>query len=778
MWQNIQPIQKQEKLNNTGLPDNLKSGIENLSGYSMDDVKVHYNSPKPSQLQAHAYAQGTDIHVASGQEQHLPHEAWHVVQQKQGRVKPTMQLQGINVNDDIGFEQEADIMGRKALQVKSQTSASNLELSSLLSGKQISSSNQTVQGLFYEQNENGKFIWHWGPVINKYWTKALDKSGNQVLHKGYGVWDRIDGESHIDFQNYLQKISSTIIKKAPTILIGVFIVQALASMPVVAAETVIQETLSANSTTLTTANYSSVGSIIGDGILLTTNFMSLAAPFYVGMLQNQNNQLAAIELYNQSDHYYRNNNPFSNYSDQVCSIEESLDNPMPTKLKAKNAKLGQIKDHGGGASGAKRTKSVDFENGKKWELTFLKDSQANANVGSSTVHSSMYGAKHLQSLGVTVPEIELIKHENKKMIASKALDGGFEAFKDNPAQILSDQNKVDYAKLALFSPIADLHKGNVGISNGNLGTIDVDTSLPYLTHWHSRAIDRFDLPEERYATTDIGSNYLGQGLAQDHFYKEKVNLQAKHMIQAIEDFCDISIKKHAENIAYFPLQGAASQKLALHSIKIQQEMYRTFLENYENDKQDNNEPWEKSNAYQKLSKTITEFENDNKFPYKFTVKKGQSLKIEINPDFERPDGTEVWKDKTDDTTNPELLEVVQKGFFGDANLRLSDKTAIDSSDIATMIQQAKKFTRSIGDGNPVIELVAKLINHPSFDKMSAKDKKLVLDQFNPAPKNGNPLRQAFYPRNKTKGEPFKSDNFYKGGKQEVINAYEKLKAIA
>ena len=40
----FETIQKQE--NNTGLPDNLKSGIENLSGYSMDDVKVHYNSDK------------------------------------------------------------------------------------------------------------------------------------------------------------------------------------------------------------------------------------------------------------------------------------------------------------------------------------------------------------------------------------------------------------------------------------------------------------------------------------------------------------------------------------------------------------------------------------------------------------------------------------------------------------------------------------------------------------------------------------------------------------
>ncbi|WP_445711583.1 eCIS core domain-containing protein [Flavobacterium sp.] len=109
----------QKKANNTGLPNNLKSGIENLSGHAMDDVKVHYNSDKPAQLNAHAYAQGTDIHVASGQEKHLPHEAWHVVQQKQGRVKPTMQMKGkVNVNDDEGLEKEADVMGAKALQMK------------------------------------------------------------------------------------------------------------------------------------------------------------------------------------------------------------------------------------------------------------------------------------------------------------------------------------------------------------------------------------------------------------------------------------------------------------------------------------------------------------------------------------------------------------------------------------------------------------------------------------------------------------------------------------
>ncbi|UPZ14779.1 DUF4135 domain-containing protein [Flavobacterium humidisoli] len=123
----------QRKNNNTGLPDNLKSGIENLSGHSMDDVKVHYNSDKPAQLNAHAYAQGSDIHLASGQEKHLPHEAWHVVQQKQGRVKPTLQMKGkVNVNDDKGLENEADVMGAKAIQLTRYESKPNLQSKSNL----------------------------------------------------------------------------------------------------------------------------------------------------------------------------------------------------------------------------------------------------------------------------------------------------------------------------------------------------------------------------------------------------------------------------------------------------------------------------------------------------------------------------------------------------------------------------------------------------------------------------------------------------------------------
>jgi hypothetical protein len=103
--------------NKTGLPDNLKAGIESLSGLSLDHVKVHYNSAQPAQLNALAYAQGSDIHLAPGQEQHLPHEAWHIVQQAQGRVQPTMQMKdGVPVNDDAGLEREADVMGGRAAQ--------------------------------------------------------------------------------------------------------------------------------------------------------------------------------------------------------------------------------------------------------------------------------------------------------------------------------------------------------------------------------------------------------------------------------------------------------------------------------------------------------------------------------------------------------------------------------------------------------------------------------------------------------------------------------------
>lgn len=64
------------------LPTEARSSVETLSGIS-DSPRVapaagDSGNPMLSSL---AYAQGSRVQVAPGQEKHLPHEAWHVVQQ-------------------------------------------------------------------------------------------------------------------------------------------------------------------------------------------------------------------------------------------------------------------------------------------------------------------------------------------------------------------------------------------------------------------------------------------------------------------------------------------------------------------------------------------------------------------------------------------------------------------------------------------------------------------------------------------------------------------------
>ncbi len=166
----------QKKENNTGLPNNLKSAIENLSGYSMDDVKVHYNSSKPRQLQAHAYAQGTEVHLAPGQEKHLPHEAWDVVQQKQGRVKPTTQLKGkVNVNDYERLEKEADVMGSKALSNKKPNKYRLFSLFKRKKTKIDSALEEDSKGVIgrFKENDNPVIVRFVNEIPNEHITSKL-----------------------------------------------------------------------------------------------------------------------------------------------------------------------------------------------------------------------------------------------------------------------------------------------------------------------------------------------------------------------------------------------------------------------------------------------------------------------------------------------------------------------------------------------------------------------------------------------------------------------------
>jgi len=149
-----------DRENRTGMPDNLKSGLEQLSGMDLSDVNVHYNSDKPAQLDALAYAQGTDIHIGPGQEEHLPHEGWHVVQQKQGRVQPTITEGNVAINNDAGLESEADKMGAQALQMKTdENGAKTLQMKADASGAQALQKKviQRQQTEIYVKNVTGSY---------------------------------------------------------------------------------------------------------------------------------------------------------------------------------------------------------------------------------------------------------------------------------------------------------------------------------------------------------------------------------------------------------------------------------------------------------------------------------------------------------------------------------------------------------------------------------------------------------------------------------------------
>lgn len=185
--------------NKTGMPDNLKAGVENLSGLDMSDVRVHYNSDKPAKVGALAYTQGTEIHVGPGQEKHLAHEAWHVVQQKQGRVHATMQMKGVAVNDDVGFEREADVMGErtKCLKVFDKNIYKYKQIENeTQSEKKVRSKGERYQKQFTELEdyqgfpnvEHGLELNNSDPVVQMTSTWEEDISRESVKIENLQVW--------------------------------------------------------------------------------------------------------------------------------------------------------------------------------------------------------------------------------------------------------------------------------------------------------------------------------------------------------------------------------------------------------------------------------------------------------------------------------------------------------------------------------------------------------------------------------------------------------------
>lgn len=103
-----QEPKQEDRVNRTGIPDALLQRAEEKAGISFEDVRVHYNSPKPEKVGARAFTQGTHIYIGSGHEDCLKHELGHILQQASGRVPVTKMIDGYAVNDDPVLEREAD----------------------------------------------------------------------------------------------------------------------------------------------------------------------------------------------------------------------------------------------------------------------------------------------------------------------------------------------------------------------------------------------------------------------------------------------------------------------------------------------------------------------------------------------------------------------------------------------------------------------------------------------------------------------------------------------
>jgi hypothetical protein len=134
-----------------------------------------YNSSQPVHMNAWAFAQGGDIHVAPGQEQHVPHEAWHVVQQAQGRVKPTMQMHGgVAVNHDRALEREADAMGAQAARMPAKLGepirpGSEACQSRSVQGKGLVEA--PVQFAFWSEGDDSAKAWH-AEDVDAHWVDS------------------------------------------------------------------------------------------------------------------------------------------------------------------------------------------------------------------------------------------------------------------------------------------------------------------------------------------------------------------------------------------------------------------------------------------------------------------------------------------------------------------------------------------------------------------------------------------------------------------------------
>ncbi|MFK7796714.1 MAG: hypothetical protein AB8E82_04615 [Aureispira sp.] len=124
-----QQMGEQESVNSTGIPDNLKAAIEYMSGYSLDHLRVHYNSEKPEMLGMSTYTENEHLYIATGAEDFLARELWRVTEQlsadaeviQKDKEKAEKDKEEIEKTDSTYFEvEDAAVQGELAKKLAEQ----------------------------------------------------------------------------------------------------------------------------------------------------------------------------------------------------------------------------------------------------------------------------------------------------------------------------------------------------------------------------------------------------------------------------------------------------------------------------------------------------------------------------------------------------------------------------------------------------------------------------------------------------------------------------------
>ncbi|MCC5946735.1 MAG: DUF4157 domain-containing protein [Bernardetiaceae bacterium] len=223
------PLQRKAE---TGLPEQVQTKMESAFNTSFSDVKIHTNSSKASDIGAQAFTQGNNVHFAqakfnpssqSGQ-QLIGHELSHVVQQREGRVKPTTQMKGVAINNDSSLEREADVQGAKAARgesVQRKTVSGSSSPTHIAQAKPI-------------QMMTRHLVTTFGKTLGKTFGKTLGKTSGSTFGKTAGstfgrnfskqIFPMVDAEfARRDGKNTIKEICNSFSEGNPLKGIGLII---------------------------------------------------------------------------------------------------------------------------------------------------------------------------------------------------------------------------------------------------------------------------------------------------------------------------------------------------------------------------------------------------------------------------------------------------------------------------------------------------------------------------------------------------------------------------